>query len=372
MKNICLSVAALLLFVCGCSDDDGIGEIKCTCSSIKNDVSLQSNDDYLLTCIYSGDLEAVKSVVKKQKLNKKKVPYAVSFAVKCGNAEILEWLLDNGWDANPEVYDSALATAYKVNCKVVKVLLENDAELNEHHEVKHWINEKYKRSPLHFAIKSGNLCMVKATLDCDVDADPGSSYYPPLMEAIHMAHSDILYTDKVCRLLVKYGADPDRKGEVLIWQNKKKINPAEYLMHYSHYGSFSLLSFLMDQGADVEIKSQNLEKMVSYNDVLDEDNDLLDDYPEVRANVLRTYLSAVCEDPAISPKNEKEIERCDQFFRAMKKCGINFNHPLPGRSETPLLLAAKNGQKELCKLLIKYGASPDKKVNGVAPSQYMK
>ena len=374
MKTMLFAAAVVVaLMFSGCSDDDyGVGEVVCTCKAPQYIEPPQEHEHYLLTCIYNGDLEVVKSVVKKHGWDKDDVPYAVNYAVKCGRAEILAWLLDNGWDANPETRESALVAAYKVNCQVVKVLLENDAELNDKHEETHWINDDYKRTALHYAISSGRPCMVKTTLECDVDADPGRSYYPPLLEAVYKINSDIAVTEQICRLLVKYGADAERKGVVHIWQKEKKINPAEYLLHYRKPGSGSLLSFLMSHGAEAKINPQDLENMFSLADIMDENNELLEDYPEVRVNILRKYLTWICEYPDVSPKTAVEIKKCDELFRMMKKSGIDFNHPLPGRRETPLLMAAQNRQYELCKLLIKYGASKDKKVDGVAPRQYLK
>ena len=326
----------------------------------------------MLTCIYNGNLEDVKKLVKKDDLDKESVPNAVDYAVQCGNPEILDWLLDNGWDANPEQYDSVLAKAYKINCKIVKVLLKCGAELNDAHEDKHWINEDYKQSPLHYAIRTKQPCMVKATLECDVDAAPGSSYYPPLLEAIHHAHKNIVVTEKICRLLVKYGADPDREGEVRIWQEKKKINPAEYLLNYHITGSGSLLSFLISHGADAKVKADDIEKIFTVVDILKNDNELLDDYPEAKTRILRSYLAAICLLPDSLIITPEDIKMHDEIFRVMKKHGIDFNQPLPGGRDTPLLLAAKNKQDELCKLFIKHGASPDKKVNGESPRQYLK
>ena len=366
------SVVAMLA-VSGCSDSDyGIGEIKCTCGSPKDITPPSSDDHYLLTCIYNGDLNTVKSVVDNYDLDEDDVPSAVIYAVKCGNPEILAWLLDNGWSANPEAYDSALASAYNVNCKTVKVLLDNDAELNENNEEIHWIGDDYKRSALHYAIGTRKLCMVKTTLECGVDADPGSSYYPPLLEAVYGIHSDVSGTDKICRLLVKYGADADDDGDVFIWQKKKSINPAEYLLHYRKQGTVSLLSFLMSHGADAKITPQDLEQMVTIEDVMNEDNELLEDYPQVRVNTLRSYLAIICETPDLEPGTPKELKKTEEMFQMMKDAGIDFDHPLPGRQETPLLIAARNRQYEICKLLIKYGASPNKEINGVSPLQYLK
>ena len=112
--------------------------------------------------------------------------------------------------------------------------------------------------------------------------------------------------------------------------------------------------------------------MVTVEDVLDEDNELLEDYPEIRADILRTHLAAICEMPDLSPKSADDIKIYDKVFRIMKNAGIDFNLPLPERRETPLLLAVQNQQYELCKLLIKYGASLDKEVNGISPRQYWK
>lgn len=371
--SVFLCCLAALIAVSGCSDDDyGIEKVKCTCTTSKDITPPSPDDNYLLTCIYNEDLNAVKAVVDEQDLDEDDVPTAVIYAVQCGNPEILEWLLDNGWSANPEVYDSALACAYKVNCKVVKVLLEHDAELNDEYEEKHWLSDDYKRSALHYAIGSRKPCMVQTSLECGVDADPGSSYYPPLLEAVYGIHSDIPATDQICRLLVKYGADADVEGDVHIWQKKKSINPAEYLLHYRKPGTVSLLSFLISHGADAKITSQDLEQMVTIEDVLDEENELWEDYPQIRINTLRSYLAVICETPDLDPKTPEEIKKADKMFRCMRDAGIDFNHPLPGRRKTPLLLAAQNCQHEICKLLIKYGASPDKKINGVSPRQYLK
>ena len=374
MKTLLFIAVLIITFaINGCSDTDcDIGEIECNCIIQKNITPPSPDENYLFTCIYNGDLNAVKSVVKKYDLDDNDLPTAINYAVECGNPEILAWLLNNGWNANPKLYDSALFTAYKVNCKVVKILLKHDAELNSNHEEKHWISDNYKRSALHYAIQSGKPCMVKATLECGIDADPGSSFYPPLLEAVHIIHSDISAADKICRLLVKYGADADKKGEVWIWQKKKKINPAEYLLYHRKTGSASLLSFLISRGADVKINPQNLEKMITIEDILDENNKLLNDYPEIRANILRKHLDAVCRFPDLSPQTPDEIKIYDRLFRIMKKSGIDFNHQLPGSWETPLLLAVQNKQYKLCELLIKHGASPDKKVNGISPGQYLK
>lgn len=350
--SVCNMILIMIIFA-GCSDIE-VPEIKCTCKK-KADLSgvrrPDMDDSYLLTCIYNGDLEGAKKYASKHDLDEKRVPSAVMLAIKCNRPEILEWLLDNGWSANPEQYDSALATAFKHNCKLVRILLENDAELNKR-EMKHWISDDYKRNALHYAISSGKACMVKTALECDLDADPGSSYYPPLMEAIHFAHKDLIYAETVCRLLVQYGADPDEEGEVFVWQKRVKLNPAEYLVRHGVSMSSSLFAFLMDQGADADYKPEDLRKMANPGDVIGDKNKLFRKYPEIREELLRSYLLMICsgpEMPGAADFNKKLLEAIDD-------ADIDLNQKLPGESLTPLQMAKKNKNKKLCDLLIKYGA----------------
>lgn len=353
-KGICLLFLIIcMVIISGCSGDSDVPEIKCSCKAANSSEAEppSGNDPYLLTCIYNGDLKAVKDIVSKHDLDEEKVPGAVMMAIKCNQPEILEWLLDNGWSANPEQYESALATAFKYNCTLVRILLEYDAELNKN-EIKHWISDDYKRTALHLAIGSGKACMVKTVLECGLDADPGGSYYPPLMEAIHFSHKDMIYTDTVCRLLVEYDADPDEEGEIFLWGKRTELNPAEYLVKMRVPMSAGLLSFLISNGADADYKPDDLRAMVSPKDVLENKNRLLKKHPEIREDLVRNYLRLSCSTPEM-PGDESYNEA---LLKAVDDVDIDLNKPLPGGTMTPLAMARKNHNKKLCELLIRYGA----------------
>lgn len=334
--------------------DDGKLNIQCSCKPKFTSASIdppRADEPYLLTCIYNGNLDAVKKTVAKSKLNESKVPDAVVWAVKCNQPEILSWLLDNGWSTNPNDYDSPLKIACEQSCSVLKTLLKKKAKLNESHEQQHWLSY-YKQTPLHYAIRSCNPCMVKTALDYGLDADLGSSYFPPLMEAVYLMNKNPSKSELICRLLVKYDADPKRKAEVLIWNEKEKLNPAEYLVRNHVPASLSLLSFLIDHGADAKYTVNDLRAMVTSLDVMENTNPLLKKHPDIREELLRSYLLMICS----VPETVSSTKYNEALLKAIKSADIDLNQPLPGQRDTPLALAKKNNNQKLCELLIRYGA----------------
>lgn len=359
-KNFLFCGIGIILFLClisTCHQEGETLDIKCSCVPDSTSASMdppRSDEPYLLTCIYNGDLEAVKKIASQNDLDESKVPAAVEWAVNCNQPEILSWLLDNGWSANPNVYDSPLAVSCKQTCTLLKILLEHKAKLNENHEERHNVADDYKQTALHYAIQSGRPCMVKTALECGLDADPGRSYYPPLLDAVHQAHRDPQNADTICRLLVKHGADPDRAGEVFLSHEKKKINPAEYLVRNRIPLTSSLLAFFISHGADVEYTDDDLQEMVSPEDVIENSDPLLKKRPHLRMELLRQYLLQICSVP--EQFNDENYNNA--LLKALQEIDIDLNHPLPGQRETPLALAEKNGNKKLSELLIRYGAKP--------------
>ena len=59
----------------------------------------------------------------------------------------------------------------------------------------------------------------------------------------------------------------------------------------------------------------------------------------------------------ISSMTEKDIPFVTEVFAAMHAAGISFNFTNVDK-DTPLHLAARTGQLQLCQLLIQYGADP--------------
>ena len=339
-----------------CSQEEEKLEITCSCVPKYTPANLappQGDDPYLLTCIYNDDLNAVKKTVSKFNLKETKVPEAVVWAVKCNHPEILSWLLDNGWSANPNDYDSPLAVACEQSCSVLRVLLRHKAKLNDHHEERHWLSG-YKQTVLHYAVRSGRPCMVKSALDCGAEANLGSSYYPPLMEAVSWAHKNPQQAEMISRLLVKYDADPRRKAEVLVWNEKVKLNPAEYLIRHHVPSSLSLLTYLTAHGADAKYTVNDIRAMATPRDIIENTNPLLKKNPDIRAELLRSYLLKICSEPE-HLGNEKFNEA---LLNALKDADIDLNQPLPGQKDAPLSFAEKNSNKKLCDLLIRHGAKP--------------
>ena len=117
-----IAVSFLFGLLSGCSNEKEKLTVTCSCTpkyTSANTDPPQADDPYLLTCIYNGNLDGVKKTASKFHLNESKVPNAVAWAVKCNQPEILSWLLDNGWSANPNDYDSPLKTACEQSCAVL-------------------------------------------------------------------------------------------------------------------------------------------------------------------------------------------------------------------------------------------------------------
>lgn len=353
-----IAVSFFLGGLSGCSNKKEKPAISCSCARKSASANIdppQADDPYLLTCIYNGNLDGVKKTASKFHLNESKVPSAVAWAVKCNQPEILSWLLDNGWSANPNVYDSPLKNACEQSCAVLKVLLKHRAKLNGNHEEQHWLSY-YKQTALHYAIRSGRPCIVQTALECGLDADLGSSYYPPLMEAVSLANKDPLKSEMICRLLINYDADPERKAEMPGVSGKVKLNPAEYLVRNHVPSSLSLLSCLIAHGADAKYTVNDIRAMATSADVIENVNPLLKKNPQIREELLRSYLLMICSVPE-SVMDEKYAAA---LLKAVKDAGIDFNQPLPGQRATPLALAEKNSNKKLCELLIRHGAAPSR------------
>ena len=211
---------------------------------------------------------------------------ALQTACGMNNAEIILLLLENGADPNLHGgwYGSALHAAFCIgNEAIIRELLKRGADIN--------CKEGEYHSVLQAAVDSGKEEAVQIALKCGVSPNEkaGLSFYP-LLRASALDSCP----DSIVRLLLEAGADPnlEREGDDLIDQtfrtalqvvsspskatllldNGAKVNTVSgwlgTALHCAIYAAkdeaMSLIKLLVDRGADVNQKAENIGSPLCY------------------------------------------------------------------------------------------------------------
>ena len=282
----------------------------------------------------------------------------ISLACARGNAPIVELLLHSGADANttlPEGETCLMSAASTGNLATVKALLVRGARVNE---VEGWrgqtalmwaaaeghaqvvdalleagadVNARSKAgfTPLLFAVRQGSVAAVRSLLKANANvndvakaaaissnstARPVSDATSALAMAVINAHFD------VAGVLVEHGADPnapDARGSnlhALAWIRKPGAAGGEQAPPQASgtLTSLELAEALLKHGANPNVR-------IAWEEIpFDRDDGEVKSPPNIRVG--RDYISLV--------------------------------------GATPFYLAAKNGDVELMRLLVKYGADP--------------
>ncbi|GFV23098.1 putative ankyrin repeat protein RF_0381 [Trichonephila clavipes] len=124
---------------------------------------------------------------------------------------------------------------YLLDKDIVKYLVSKDADINA--------KDKYGRTPLHFAVKSGNLDIVKYLIKNGADVNTKNRYNWTLLHeaAAHDGQLDIV------RYLVDKGADVNARD--------KRGNTPLYMTVY--HEELDIIKYLIDNGANVNVKNKH-------------------------------------------------------------------------------------------------------------------
>ncbi|TPX36279.1 hypothetical protein SmJEL517_g01648 [Synchytrium microbalum] len=170
----------------------------------------------------------------------KKVP--LHYASEAGHHEIVQELLESGADANiiDAIYWSGLHYASRNgHLKAVQILIEHGANVNSRGKsewkgplFKHW-----SATPLCLASEYGRKDIVQYLLDKGAIVQPDDNLWSPLMYAAVGGHLDI------ARVLIQGGAQVNVVSSVV-------FSP---LLLAAHYNRYEMISFLLEQGANVEM-----------------------------------------------------------------------------------------------------------------------
>ena len=211
---------------------------------------------------------------------------ALQAACQMNNAEIIILLLENGADPNLHGgwYGSALHAAFsKGNEVIIRELLKRGADINH--------KGGYYHSILQAAVTSGKEEAVKTALKCGVSPNEKGGWFTyPLLRATALDSCP----DSIVRLLLEAGADPnlEREGDdftdqtyrtalqhatspskvTLLLDNGAKVNTVSgwlgtalhAAIYDEEYQQMSLMKLLVDRGADVNQKVENIGSPLCY------------------------------------------------------------------------------------------------------------
>lgn len=232
-----------------------------------------------LTDIWEGNVEKVRSCVKKINVNKKYkydgynkceepiypliIPLDAKFKDSKTNKEIIKLLLDAGADINKEK-DPFLRLKMAVGTNNIQVVKTSLAGLSEA------TKKGYAQGVLRLAVTYGYTEIVKMLLEAGADINGTYSGWSLLMDASSEGHTDTV------EFLLKAGADvnqmkDDDKNALLLALENQHPDTAKVLLNYgaSHktleghiftrtplvfaaeFGYMEIVKFLLDAGADV-------------------------------------------------------------------------------------------------------------------------
>ena len=214
------------------------------------------------------------------------------------------------------------------NIEIAKYLIDRGANPN--------IQDAYSKTPLYSAIYSGNTEIVKYLLDHNADPNSKSYYTFPLLAAIKLGHTEIV------KSLIEHGADLGIKN-----------TSAQTLLHYAiELKHTEIARYLIDRGVDIDTRDissgksplhfamhmKNME-VVKYLIEHNADIDIQDSY-----GLTPLHL-------AVDLGNKKMIEQ-------LVEKGANINAQ-DNDGWTPLVHAVRHGQLDTIEYLIKNKADVD-------------
>lgn len=288
---------------------DLIPECSCSINQIVNKYSGHIDNLYetdLGNCAGNGDMESVKHIVKKFKLEKGHgaLNSGVEAAINNDHLDVAEYLLNAGADPSARDWDSMLDIAINSNCKRVKFILEHS------HYIKHKFTDdvSYGSSMIYDILQdtSAKPCVINELLThgASVESD---SMSPILCTIIMQGATENVDDDlqphvlKLLDILLRNGADPNNKGPQgrgLMNPNAKRETPVEYILKTTSVlpNGTLWLAFLRDHGAKitVSVTAQNVEHKTREEYIVKNTDPFLKDYPKVRQELLDGLLIKYC------------------------------------------------------------------------------
>ncbi len=290
----------------------------------KEKLSSDISDGKLFIAFRERDIELIRKLVKicpeivKSK-NKDKSP-AIFEAVRTGNKEIVELLLDSGADPNfqdESGYTPLMLSANFGMLEITDLLISRGASLNA-------INDR-AGSPLHMVvIYRQNLNMMKLLISRGANVNILNKYGdPPIRDAVS------LEDPKIAFYLIRKGA----KIDFVTRDHRNLLHVVE---------NPEIAQYLLNKGLDVNAK--------------DDDG----------STPLHTLPCRFWSKSLLDKHDFKQMEIAKIFVS--KGADVNARN---SRNETPLIIAAKNGYVFLTRYLISRGAMVDvKDSSGKTPLDY--
>ena len=314
MKNILITIAAVLLVGCGESETEPPLFQAIENENIKN-LKKTITDGASLAVPYQGAL-------------------ALNLAIEKGNKEIIEILLKNG--ANINAKDDAKITplheaVYSKAIEIVRILIQNGADINAKNDA--------GEIPLHHAVYYG---------------------YRDIGELLISNGSDINTKDNLGNTVLHEAAAQGRSEfvEILI-QNGANINAKtdRGLTPLHMASNKEIVKFLIDAGSDINSRSRKGTpiELSEYNN--DEIYNLLKMLDAKTTRELDELLYETREAERIQGIIKKgNFESIKNNLESLKDFNIKNKY-----GETPLHFATRHSYKEIIELIIKKGADINSK-----------
>lgn len=266
------------------------------------------------------------------------------YGIKSSNISVVQESLNKGVTANvkDEQGFSALGVAaFLGDFQVIKLLLENGAKVN-------LAEPKHGNTALMFTAAKGNIDVMDALLAAGASVEKLNSYD---VNAMDIALMNKQYD--AAKYLIKKGAD------INAISGKQK----ETALHQAAYNDQSeTVIFLLEQGADIEIKNKNL--MQAFHHAM-----LHDNVEMVNAFVKHGVDVESQLENGITPFMMSVINGKFKTAKALLRHKANVDHPVAYAGDiTLLMLLVAKGDHDLDKIkfLLQYGADPDLKVRGIS------
>ncbi|WP_342273365.1 ankyrin repeat domain-containing protein [Spiroplasma endosymbiont of Acasis viretata] len=247
------------------------------------DINIQNkygNNTILDVLFKNNKIEIIKEILIKKIINdyneKKYIDILLIYFSKYNDILSFKWLNENfKIDSNIEDKETFCSPLYYAvnnnNIEIVKLLLENDADINEQD-----INGS---TPLHWAIECNNIEIVKLLLENDADINEQDiNGCAPLHWAIECNNIEIV------KLLLENDADINA-------QEKSLATP----LHLSIYtNNFDMIKLLLEKGADLNIKDigefTTLNVLLKKYNISSEISQLLFKQLNFKKNIKRKFL----------------------------------------------------------------------------------
>lgn len=321
--------------------------------------NLSFSQKTFLKCVKESDLEAINLFLMADtgKFANDWDVIGMKEAAKLGNTKVLTLILEHGKNFTSDSKNIALLFAARNGqTEAIGILLDDGADINFHTGTS---SSSY--TPLMKALESENNRAAEYLLEKGADPNmmSGDPAMPPIMIPIHRGSyttiTDVQFNQ--IKLLIKYGADVNKKNEY-------GTLPLELARSIRYEGEREIAIMLKEAGAEVPFNESSFRHLINENDVKNIKIFLEKGFdPNLQGfEYYDKETSALMESVSLGYHGIAE---------ALIEYGADVNLRTSGYNKTALLIAVKNEDVEMVRLLLENKTEITKDVMDIVNDYWM-